>query len=655
MNSRQPAPELQRCISDVLARPRPADRGPRTGSIICAGVAALALSPLPATALTLGELATGSRLGQPLRATIPVRLAPGETINDRCVTRGGDSRELQGPENLRFGVPTAQGPGNFEIAVTTARPMVEPMYEISVRIDCQGTPRLLRHYVLMLDLPGLAPLLDTREQRPARTLMQGDRPTAAATTQPSGNPTPSPRIARSRDPIAPGSSYRVRRGDTLSTIADRIDGRPANSTWQLADQIFASNPSAFIRNNPNLIKLGHEIRIPQLGPAIGPSANPAPALAGAPATAAPESTIPPAPRLPSAAALPGIASNSPAQTSEPAIEIDQAQAAARPADPAAASARAPATPPELREPFAPAEALAEENAPVAAPAAETTPAPVVITESRSAQVSPILAVLLGILLGVALSLGLLRARVLERASELLRRDQRGAAGKAADGSFVDTDEWLDPTDTEVGALPVRAPAEETYVVEVGAPEPSEILEAEPTGDAFDPEAIPAAERTAADGLPIPAADAPEAELSDIEPSAEFADVFTDAMDGLPSEPDLPLDDPFAGTAETVEQPAVGPTAELPHFNSSGLGFDEDAETEELASLEGDGFEDADLGDLESAAGDETRLSSTLKEALSLLEQDYDEELTASQVIDQKAIEDALSDEEAAELQRKLGS
>ena len=57
-------------------------------------------------------------------------------------------------------------------------------------------------------------------------------------------------------------SYRVREGDTLSTIAARVDGRPANSTWQLATQIFAANPNAFIRANPDLIKLGWEIKIP---------------------------------------------------------------------------------------------------------------------------------------------------------------------------------------------------------------------------------------------------------------------------------------------------------------------------------------------------------------------------------------------------------
>jgi len=650
MTSRQPAPELQRCISAALASARTARRGPSTGSMICAGVVALAISPLPATALTLGELATGSRLGQPLKATIPVRLAPGEMLNDRCVTPGGNSRELEGPQGLRFSVPSAQGPGNFEIAVTTARALVEPMYEIAVSIDCQGTPRLLRHYVLMLDLPGLAPVLETSSGTTtgARGAAERQVPAPAARTT---NPVQQPRLSRSREPIEPGSSYRVREGDTLSTIAERIDGRPANSTWQLAEQIFAANPPAFIRNNPDLIKLGFEIRIPELGLAPEAQAQPAPATGSTPSVIAQTPSEPPAPGLPVAAAA---ASVSMAETTKPATPAAETTSPASEATGAAAMGTVAGLP-ELREPFVAPEVLETAEAPVAA--RPDAPPPVVITEPRATQLSPLLAVLLGILLGVVLSFGLLRTRALERASEMLRRGQRSTADKSDTGTFVDTDEWLDPTDTEVGSLPVRAPAEETYVVEVATPEPSEVIEAEGTGNAFDPDALPVAERTAADGLSEAAAGGLDAAGADVETSAEFADVFTDAMEGRQSEPDLPLDDPFAGTAETVEQPAVGPTEELPHFNSSGLGFDEEAETEELASLEADDthFEDTELGALDASGGDETRLSSTLREALSLLEQDYDEEMTASQVIDQKAIEEALSDEEAAELQRKLGS
>jgi hypothetical protein len=648
MTSRQPAPELQRCISAVLAGSRSARRGPKTGLLVCAGVAAFALSPLPATALNLGELATTSRLGQPLTATIPVRLAAGEMLDGRCVSRGSDAREVKGPQGLRFSVPAARGPGNFEIAVSTARPLIEPMYEISVRIDCEGTPRLLRHYVLMLDLPGLAPVLAASSETPAPTVWSGNR-LASSPTAPVSNARAQPRLTRSRDPIAAGSSYRVREGDTLSTIADRIEGRPANSTWQLVDQIFAANPSAFIHNDPNLIKLGAEIGIPELGmpPAVTP--QPSPALASTPVAAPAAASKPPAPIEPVAAQAPLVVTT--AETvaaAQAAITASPDAATSSTAAPAAAVVAAPAELPELRDPFIAPEITESPEAPIADESA-APPVPVVITESLSGRVSPLPAVLLGVLLGVALSIGLLRARVLERASELLRRGQRSSTDRADTGNFIDTDEWLDPTDTEVGELPVRAPAEETYVVEVAEPEPSEEMEADRTGDAFDPNVLKVAEQTAAEGLDAAAAEA--------EPSTEFADVFTDAMEGLPLEPDLPLDEPFAGTAATVEQPAMGPTEQLPHFNSSGLGFDEDAEAGELASLDADDsrLDEATLGGLETVSGDESRLSTPLKEALSLLEQDYEQELTASQAIDRKAIEQALSDEETAELERKLGS
>ena len=77
---------------------------------------------------------------------------------------------------------------------------------------------------------------------------------------------PSPDRSRSLQnthaPIQAGTTYRISQGDTLSTIAARIDGRLPDTTWAVAEQIFASNPDAFIRNNPDLIKLGSLIQIP---------------------------------------------------------------------------------------------------------------------------------------------------------------------------------------------------------------------------------------------------------------------------------------------------------------------------------------------------------------------------------------------------------
>ena len=55
--------------------------------------------------------------------------------------------------------------------------------------------------------------------------------------------------------ITTGTRYRIVAGDSLSSIAARVRDR-SGFLWAMADAIQAANPEAFIRNDPNLIKLG---------------------------------------------------------------------------------------------------------------------------------------------------------------------------------------------------------------------------------------------------------------------------------------------------------------------------------------------------------------------------------------------------------------
>jgi hypothetical protein len=66
--------------------------------------------------------------------------------------------------------------------------------------------------------------------------------------------------------IAPGATYRVGAGDTLSTIAGRITGRKSGTIELLAAQIHAGNPGAFTAGDISRIRLGAELRIPTSGP-----------------------------------------------------------------------------------------------------------------------------------------------------------------------------------------------------------------------------------------------------------------------------------------------------------------------------------------------------------------------------------------------------
>ncbi|NND59498.1 MAG: hypothetical protein HKN49_04445, partial [Gammaproteobacteria bacterium] len=74
-------------------------------------------------------------------------------------------------------------------------------------------------------------------------------------------------VARSEtggNAIQPGSRYTVGPGDMLSTIAARVAGRPDWSVWPIAQQIYASNPGAFLLGDPNMLAQGATIYIPTL-------------------------------------------------------------------------------------------------------------------------------------------------------------------------------------------------------------------------------------------------------------------------------------------------------------------------------------------------------------------------------------------------------
>ena len=128
---------------------------------------------------------------------------------------------------------------------------------------------------------------------------------------------------------------------------------------------------------------------------------------------------------------------------------------------------------------------------------------------------------------------------------------------------------------------------------------------------------------------------------------ELAELFADDLADLPAEPDLP-EEVFAEAAgEPVS--SLAPTAEMPQFDQSGEVYDPTADgpTAEMGALADTSEEtvDVDLSGLADTQGDETQLSATLQEALSLLESDFENELTASQIIDQSAIRRALDEEE----------
>jgi len=214
------------------------------------------LVAVPAGALELGELTVQSRLGQPLRASIAYALAPSEQISNYCITmRPGPSVSgLPG-----FG-PASISVANGVIMLTGKTPVREPMVSAHVVINCPYSANLSREYLLFIDPLTSADATVYKETAVTRQTgpqaepivvapVAVERPVSAVRSEP---------VVRD---IAAATRYQVQPGESLSEITQRIQNRPIG-LWPAVNAIFAANPSAFINDDVNNLKAGSWLSIP---------------------------------------------------------------------------------------------------------------------------------------------------------------------------------------------------------------------------------------------------------------------------------------------------------------------------------------------------------------------------------------------------------
>ena len=224
---------------------------------------ACGLAAAPVSALELGEIRVDSTLGQPLRASIAYALNPNEQMFDFCIflKPGMTASGLPGVSNARVTITDGA------IVLTGRTPIREPLLAMQLSVNCPYTAHLARDYTLMID-----PALPTEGERVALSTDAAPLTPAQTTTVTTteivavAKPTPvvAPRV-RPQDstPIAASERYLVQRGDSLSQIASRIENRPIG-LWPAVDAIFAANPDAFLNNDINLLKAGNWLVIPEL-------------------------------------------------------------------------------------------------------------------------------------------------------------------------------------------------------------------------------------------------------------------------------------------------------------------------------------------------------------------------------------------------------
>jgi pilus assembly protein FimV len=210
----------------------------------------------------LGRITVQSALGQPLRAEVEVTSVSREEAATLAVKLASAAAFQQA--NLDYNAALAglrlalerRGDDRYVVRITSPKPVTEPYLDLLLELS-SATGRVVREYTMLLDPPALR--ASPEVVAPAAAAAPAPAPAAAAAA-----PAPAPRAAAA--PAAPaaaaGSTYTVRRGDTLGTIAEKT--RPASASLdQMLVALFRANPGAFIGGNMNNLRADTVLTVPQ--------------------------------------------------------------------------------------------------------------------------------------------------------------------------------------------------------------------------------------------------------------------------------------------------------------------------------------------------------------------------------------------------------
>jgi len=245
-------------------------KGGRVGTFAsktAALVLAALLLPSFVWAAGLGKLTVLSTLGQPLKAEIEIlSLQPGEAegISARLASQEAyrlANIELQGAlYSLKFAVerrPT----GQRVVAISSTDPINEPFVDILIELNWSAG-KLVREYTFLLDPPEYkGPPVAT----PAPEVPADGQPVAQPlpVTAPEAPPVGAPSEAAVTPPTgAPkgGETYEVKRGDTLSRIAQKNMGQGVTLAQMLV-ALYQGNREAFDGDNMNRLRAGRILNL----------------------------------------------------------------------------------------------------------------------------------------------------------------------------------------------------------------------------------------------------------------------------------------------------------------------------------------------------------------------------------------------------------
>lgn len=243
-------------------------------------VLSAALAPGFAGAVGLGDIVLLSRIGEPLRAEIPILSASGDTPETLCFALGA-VRNAEFPVVAAAKTRVVQRGRDFRLQIVGSKPIYDPIFVVGLRAGCGAD--LQRDYVLMPEPPLM--VADSPESPP---------PAAAVVASP---------LPASRPSGSGTADWQAHEGETLAGIAEAKTAAKPVDRQRLLAAMKRANPQ-FSADEP--LPEGTPVRIPKLKPRQSPQPKPEAGTGGgtagqpAPATTAtaPAATAPATPAAP---------------------------------------------------------------------------------------------------------------------------------------------------------------------------------------------------------------------------------------------------------------------------------------------------------------------------------------------------------------------
>ena len=268
----------------------------------------LRLSALSATLLTtqvwaigFGDIVLHSRVGEPLRAEVPINAEPGESIEASCFSLaqlGGSDLPVVSSARTKL---VREG-NNYRLLITGSKPVSEPVFLIGLRAAC-GVD-LQRDYVLM----------------PAEPLVLASvGPTAAnGVDAPAGG-------TRSRS--APIQEWRASEGDTLEGIAETLVPDNLVQQRRMLSALKRANPQ--LSGRPGLAE-GTPVAIPDIKQRVPAERDALPQQQAKARSEVPPPPPPPSPKVAKPVAAPKTGKTDRVLLGAPPAEIQPGEKVAPP-------------------------------------------------------------------------------------------------------------------------------------------------------------------------------------------------------------------------------------------------------------------------------------------------------------------------------------